>query len=209
MHSALEQVHQQFFLPVVRTKSYEQAKVFCQFMANTTLVKNFEITLTTPDALKLVRELSSQGFNVGVGSVTTQEQAIMSLEAGASFIISAGFSEQIANLSQKKSFLYIPGVMTPTEVLKAKEFNFSTLKLFPYSSAGGLKHLKNISAPFPEISWIPTGGIQIDEALKLKEHTHVLAVGMGSQLYDLEKLSKLNEELIIDELKEVFKKGQL
>ena len=99
--------------------------------------------------------------------------------------------------------------MTPSEILKATEYNFQTLKLFPYSSSGGLKHLKNISAPFPHISWIPTGGIQQEEALELKEQSHVLAVGMGSQLYQMDKLSKLSDDIIVDELREIFKKGQL
>ena len=68
--------------------------------------------------------------------------------------------------------------------------------------------MKNISAPFPQVSWLPTGGIDIEEAMKLKEHSHVLAVGMGSQLYSLDKISKLDASIVVEELSQIFKKGQ-
>ena len=117
---------------------------------------------------------------VGAGTITTLEQAQSAIEAGSQFIVSPGYLPVIGEHLSFHDTLYVPGVLTPSEIMQAKANGYSVLKLFP-SGAFGLSYMKNLQGPFPEIEFIPTGGIHPVDVPKWLE-AGAVAVGVGSQL---------------------------
>lgn len=137
-----------------------------------------EITLRTPssvESLRLVAE--NKSILVGAGSLRNETDVQKVVSAGAKFLVSAGFSAAIARESTKLSIPYFPGVATPTEILQALDTGISTLKFFPAESLGGVSMLQAISAPFPGITFMPTGGINLTNVKKYLELPQVIAVG--------------------------------
>lgn len=114
---------------------------------------------------------------VGAGTVINEEQCRAAICAGAGFIVSPGLSEKVALICREKEIPYYPGCVTPTEIMSAIELGLTTVKFFPANVYGGLEALKALSAPFPQIKFIPTGGIDradIDEYLSFDK---IAAVG--------------------------------
>ena len=118
-----------------------------------------EITFRTPDAAQAIRQVADEAayMLVGAGTVTTKEQAEAAADAGARFIVSPGFSEKVASFCKEKDILYLPGCVTPTEIMKAMEYGIQTVKFFPAQIYGGEKAIEALSAPFGNITFVPTG----------------------------------------------------
>ena len=107
-------------------------------------------------------------MEIGAGTVINVEQCKKALKSGASFIVSPGLSVPVAKLCKKKRIPYYTGCVTPTEIMAALELGITTVKFFPTNVYGGLAALKALSAPFPQVKFIPTGGVDrsnIDEFL--------------------------------------------
>ena len=107
-------------------------------------------------------------MNIGAGTVINAEQCNAALSVGAQFIVSPGLSVDVAKICKEKNIPYYPGCVTPTEIMQALELGITTVKFFPANVYGGLKALKALSAPFPQVKFIPTGGVDrsnIDEFL--------------------------------------------
>lgn len=120
-----------------------------------------EITFRTMAAEPAIRAIS-QSFPeilVGAGTVLNEEQVERAIAAGAKFIVSPGFSRDVVNLCRQRNLPVFPGVCTPTDLMMALEAGLTILKFFPADAFGGLKTLKALSAPFPNVEFIPTGGI--------------------------------------------------
>jgi 2-dehydro-3-deoxyphosphogluconate aldolase/(4S)-4-hydroxy-2-oxoglutarate aldolase len=120
-----------------------------------------EITFRTMAAEPVIRAIS-QSFPeilVGAGTVLNEEQVERAIAAGAKFIVSPGFSRDVVNLCRQRNLPVFPGVCTPTDVMMAIEAELTILKFFPADAFGGIKTLKALSAPFPNVEFIPTGGI--------------------------------------------------
>lgn len=99
---------------------------------------------------------------VGAGTVINAEQAERAVRAGARFIVSPGLSEKVAAVCKRTGVDYLPGCVTPMEIEAALELGITTVKFFPAQVYGGLKAIKALSAPFPQVRFVPTGGV--DEA---------------------------------------------
>lgn len=99
---------------------------------------------------------------VGAGTVINAEQAERAVRAGARFIVSPGLSEKVAAVCKRAGVGYLPGCVTPMEIEAALELGITTVKFFPAQVYGGLKAIKALSAPFPQVRFVPTGGV--DEA---------------------------------------------
>lgn len=133
-----------------------------------------EITFRTScakDAIKLGRKLFPD-MCIGAGTVINAEQCKAAIEAGAEFIVSPGLSVDVAKYCKEKNIPYFPGCVTPTEIMAALDLGLTTLKFFPANVYGGLKALKALSAPFPQVKFIPTGGVDmtnIDEFLSFEK----------------------------------------
>lgn len=137
-----------------------------------------EITLRTPASLEVLKIAASHSaLTVGVGSLRNGEDVKRAVDAGAKFAVSAGFSPSVAAETAKQGIPYFPGVATPTEILAALDAGLTTLKFFPAETLGGVAALKAIAAPFPGVSFMPTGGISAKNARDYLALPSVVAVG--------------------------------
>lgn len=144
-------------------------------------VRAIEVTYTTPNAERIIASFRhEQELIVGAGTITTLEQAQSAIEAGSQFIVSPGYLPVIGEHLSFHDTLYVPGVLTPSEIMQAKANGYRLLKLFP-SGSFGLSYMKNLQGPFPEVEFIPTGGIHPTDVPKWLA-AGAVAVGVGSQL---------------------------
>lgn len=120
-----------------------------------------EVTLRTPAALEAVAAIAREVPEaiLGVGTVTRPEDLERSRAAGAVFAVSPGLTPALARAAQDSDLPLLPGVMTPSEAMAAREAGFKALKLFPARQAGGVPMLKALAGPLPDLLFCPTGGI--------------------------------------------------
>jgi 2-dehydro-3-deoxyphosphogluconate aldolase/(4S)-4-hydroxy-2-oxoglutarate aldolase len=163
-----------------------------------------EITLRTPASLDAIKiAANNKDLLVGVGSLRNAEDLKRAHDAGAKFAVSAGFSPSVAVEAARLGFPYFPGVATPTEMLQAINEGITTLKFFPAETLGGVNALKAMTAPFPGISFMPTGGISASNAKDYLALASVVAVGgswmVASKLIDdgdFESIITLTKEAV-------------
>jgi 2-dehydro-3-deoxyphosphogluconate aldolase/(4S)-4-hydroxy-2-oxoglutarate aldolase len=122
-----------------------------------------------------------EGAIIGVGTLTQPEQFAAARDAGAVFGVSPGLTAALIEAARKSGLPLLPGVMTPSEVLAAREAGFRELKLFPAVPAGGVGMLNAIGGPIPDVTFCPTGGMSIDIAAQFLACKNVACVG-GSWL---------------------------
>ena len=164
-----------------------------------------EITLRTPASLEALKiAANNKDLYVGVGSLRNGEDLKKAIDAGATFAVSAGFSPSVAAEANKQGIPYFPGVSTPTEMLQAINEGITTLKFFPAETLGGVNALKAMSAPFPGISFMPTGGITAANAQQYLELASVVAVG-GSWMVAQKLIDAGDFDEIISLTKEAVK----
>lgn len=120
-----------------------------------------EITLRTPDAAIALKNLIEHNPEalLGAGTVRTLDDARRMVDIGASFVVSPGTVEEVVAYCVQHDVLVLPGVCTPTEVLRAVHAGAHLLKFFPAEASGGVDFLKALSGPFRDVSFVPTGGI--------------------------------------------------
>jgi len=120
-----------------------------------------EITFSVPGAEEVIRELSAD-TGVTVGAVLSISDLKKALKAGAVYIVSPNFDEEIVKYTKKEGAVSIPGACTPTEIYKAYKAGGDIIKLFPFVEIGGLDFLKVIRGPMPFIKYMLSGGVTID-----------------------------------------------
>lgn len=138
-----------------------------------------EITFRTAcakDAIALAVE-KFPDMNVGAGTVINGRQCVEALNAGAKFIVSPGLSVEVAEICKANDVPYYPGCVTPTEIMQALDLGITTVKFFPANVYGGLKALKALSGPFPQVKFIPTGGVDLTNLKEFLEFDKIFAVG--------------------------------
>jgi 2-dehydro-3-deoxyphosphogluconate aldolase / (4S)-4-hydroxy-2-oxoglutarate aldolase len=144
-------------------------------------VVGIEITFTTPEADRAIARLreADDDLLVGAGTVTSAEQLGAAVRAGAAFAVSPHINPALAMVADEEGILYLPGALTPTEVVQAGELA-PVVKLFP-AGLGGPGYLKALLAPLPSMRIVPTGGV---EARNVGEWlaAGALAVGAGGEL---------------------------
>ncbi len=116
-------------------------------------------------------------MNIGAGTVINREQAERAVRAGAKFIVSPGFSDEVAEFCIANKVPYYPGCVTPTEIMRALSCGLTVVKFFPAGVYGGLKAMKALAAPFPQIKFIPTGGVDLTNLKEYLDFDKVYAVG--------------------------------
>jgi len=145
-----------------------------------------EITMTVPNAIQVIREVvvrCGDRVLVGAGTVCNERQARESLDAGAQFLVSPGLSIPVVEAARKAGKVAVPGALTPTEIMAAAEAGAKAIKVFPCGSVGGPKYVKALRGPFPDLDFIPTGGVNAGNAAEFFA-AGAFAVGMGSDLID-------------------------
>jgi 2-dehydro-3-deoxyphosphogluconate aldolase/(4S)-4-hydroxy-2-oxoglutarate aldolase len=141
-----------------------------------------EIAFRTPvaaDALECVAAL--EGLLAGAGTVRTREQAHRAKEAGAQFLVTPGVGRDVIEYAHETKTTIFPGIATPTDIEAALSYGIESVKFFPAESFGGVRTLKAMSGPYPEVRFIPTGGITAKNLGSYLDLSQVLACG-GSWL---------------------------
>ena len=199
LDSAVQRIHEVGIVPVVRASSADEARGAVDAICAGG-IPIIEITMTVPDAVNIIRQVvrhCGPGVLTGAGTVVTAEQARMCLDAGAEFLVSPGFSEAVVETAAARGKVVIPGALTPTEVMAALGAGASVIKIFPCGSVGGPKYLKSLRAPFPELRFIPTGGVNISNAAEYIA-AGAFALGVGADLVDLAALRNNQPQKIVD-----------
>ena len=142
-----------------------------------------EITFRTAAAEEAIRQiaLNVPDMIVGAGTVITKEQAKAATDAGAKFIVSPGSDLEVIRYAKELGVYMLPGAVTPTEVMQLIKEDIKVVKFFPAENYGGLKTIKALSAPFPNIKFVPTGGVSLSNLTAYLEFDKIAAVG-GSWL---------------------------
>ena len=165
-------------IPVVVIKNVQDTEPTLQALRDGG-INTAEITFRTACAKQAIA-LGTKLFpdmNIGAGTVINGEQAQAAVEAGAKFIVSPGLSIDVANVCKGNKLPYYPGCVTPTEIMQALELGIDVVKFFPANVYGGLKALKALSGPFPQVKFIPTGGVNLDNLEEFLSFEKIYAVG--------------------------------
>ena len=138
-----------------------------------------EITFRTACAAEAIK-MGVEAFPdmlIGAGTVINAAQAKDAIKAGAKFIVSPGLSPEVAGFCEAKDIPYLPGCVTPTEIMQALSLGLTTLKFFPANVYGGLQAIKALSAPFPQVRFLPTGGVDLSNIREFLACDKIAAVG--------------------------------
>ena len=178
------------FIPVVVIKEIgETDKIMKALSANG--IHTAEITFRTACAKEAIAYAVKNypDMEIGAGTVINAAQCKEALEAGATFIVSPGLSPSVAEICKENGVPYYPGCVTPTEIMAALELGITTVKFFPANVYGGLSALKALAGPFPQVKFIPTGGVDrsnIDEFLAFDK-----IAAVGGSFFVKESLEKM------------------
>jgi 2-dehydro-3-deoxyphosphogluconate aldolase/(4S)-4-hydroxy-2-oxoglutarate aldolase len=138
---------------------------------------------------------------VGAGTVLTIENAKKAIDAGVQFIVTPGFDKDVIEYCLKHNTFISPGVATPTDINMALKFGLNTLKFFPAEALGGIKLLKAISAPYRNVRFIPTGGVNASNLLDYLKLPQVVACG-GSWMVKKQLINEGKFDTITNLVKE-------
>ena len=137
-----------------------------------------EVTMRTPAALEVMREMASvPGAVVGAGTVLNPKQLDQALEAGAQFIVSPGLTEPLGKAVIATGATLLPGIATAADIMRGLDLGFDRFKFFPASTSVGLPALKGLAAPFGGRGFCPTGGITAESAPEWLAQPFVGCVG--------------------------------
>jgi len=141
-------------------------------------------------ALKMALTIEAPDLYLGIGTIKTADEARAFIEAGADFIVAPIVNPEVAAVAAESDMLWIPGCMTPSEIIKAEELGAMFVKLFPGNLLGP-GFMSAIKELFPDLSFMPTGGVEVNkENLSAWFKSGVVAVGMGSKLITKDILEK-------------------
>ncbi|MGM8305712.1 bifunctional 4-hydroxy-2-oxoglutarate aldolase/2-dehydro-3-deoxy-phosphogluconate aldolase [Clostridium perfringens] len=176
----LDELKASGIVAVVRGKSHEEARGYMEACLKGG-IKSLELTYTIPNVCELIKEYSSHAEAlIGVGSVLNGKMASDAIEAGAKYVVSPGYSEEVNKVCKEMNVLYLPGCMTVSEIMKAMDAGNKMIKLFP-GDVFGAKYVKAIKAPIPNVEIMPTGGVSVDNIEEWFANG-VSCVGVGSSL---------------------------
>ena len=165
-----------------------------------------EVTFRTDCAAEAIKIMSEyKDLLLGAGTVITAEQVKAAKEAGATYIISPGFSPEVSKACIEEELIYFPGIASPRDIQDAMADGWKTLKFFPAEALGGVKTLKAFAAPYPGINFVPTGGINADNVKSYMDLAVVKACG-GSWMVPNKLMEEGNFEAITELAKEVLTK---
>ena len=147
-------------------------------------IMSAEITFRTACAKEAIARAANNFPNmlIGAGTVINVDQCNAAIDAGAKFIVSPGLNLDVAKVCIDRNVPYLPGVATPTEIIQAVNFGLTVLKFFPAGVYGGAKALKALSAAFPQVRFLPTGGVDDKNMKDFFAVKSVIAIG-GSFMF--------------------------
>ena len=184
-------------VPVVRAASPKEARMAADAVCEGG-IPIVEITMTVPGAVDVIRELansSSSDILVGAGTVLNADAARRCLDAGAQFLVSPGTNLPMVELAKSEGKVVMAGALTPTEIMAAWDAGADFVKVFPCGQVGGAKYLKALKGPFPQIPFVPTGGVSLATAAEFIE-AGAVALGVGGECVQAEALKSGKPEII-------------
>jgi len=198
-HEVMERISSVGLIPVVRATSAKEAMAVAEAI-KAGGVPILEITMTVPDAVKAIAELTEYYDDevlVGAGTVLDAETARACILAGARFIVSPSLDLGTIEMCKRYSVVVTPGALTPTEVITAWQAGADAVKIFPCGAVGGAKYLRALKAPFPQVEMIPTGGISLNSAAEFIK-AGAIALGVGSDLVDIKAIRSGQQEKVTE-----------
>ena len=192
----LEQLKNCGIVAVVRGKTQEEAIGYMEACLKGG-VTALELTYSIPNVCELIKEWSDRKDTlIGVGSVLNGKMAYDAIQAGAKYVVSPGYSDEVNTVCKASGTLYLPGCMTVTEIMKAMDNGNKMIKLFP-GDLFGPKFVKAIKAPIPHVEIMPTGGVTVDNVKEWFENG-VSCVGAGGSLIkgSLEDIENTAKEFV-------------
>lgn len=175
-------------------------------------VKCAEVTFRTPAGRQAIKEMSKvDGMTVGAGTIINREWAEEAADLGAKFFVSPGWSAGVADVAIERNIPYLPGLQTATEIMMALEYGAKAVKFFPGGEAGGLKMVKALRGPFPDLLFVPSGGVNAENLTEWISNPAIASVS-GSWIikrdlikeHKFEEITRLSQEAT-DKVKEVRK----
>ena len=157
-----------------------------------------EITMTVPNAIRVMEQVTERfGDRVllGAGTILDPESCRAALLAGAQFIVTPSLDLRVIEMARRYSKPCFPGALTPTEVVTAWQAGADMVKIFPCGPVGGPQYIKALKGPFPQIEFIPTGGVNLETTPQFIK-AGASAVAVGSELVDLKALREGKLEVI-------------
>ena len=191
----LKQLYEIGLIPVIKIENAEDAVPLAKALIDGGLPAA-EITFRTSCAAEAIANITKEfpEMLVGAGTVLTTEQVDAAIAAGSKFLVSPGLNPKVTAYCLSKGVPMLPGCSNPSDIEAAIELGLSTVKFFPAEAAGGLKMLKAMAAPYGQIKFMPTGGINADNLLDYLKFDKIVACG-GSFMVrdDLVKEKKWDE----------------
>lgn len=199
----MEKIRHMGLVPAVRAPSADLAR-----RAVSALVEGgiavIEIPVTVPAAYALIAEIRNLHENdivMGAGTVLDTEAASRAIQAGAQFIVSPCLNLEVIAFCKRQEIAVIPGAFTPTEIVTAWRAGVDCIKVFPVSAAGGVKYIRSLRVPLPEVPLLPMGGVTIEDASAYLR-AGAVAVGVGSDLVDVAALAQNRDDVLIQRARE-------
>ncbi|MBL0331806.1 MAG: bifunctional 4-hydroxy-2-oxoglutarate aldolase/2-dehydro-3-deoxy-phosphogluconate aldolase [Chlorobiota bacterium] len=190
-------------IAVVREPSFERGLEITNSLLEIG-VKNIEITLTTPNAFKIVEALiiNDKNIFVGIGSVFTKNELLKGIDLGISFYASPIFNKDLVELAKNKNVISMPGALSPTEIFQANALGADIIKIFPMP-CDGVNFIKSILAPMPFLKIAPSGGVNHENICDYI-NAGATAVNVGTWLTSGSKIDITNKfNLLKISLKEI------
>jgi 2-dehydro-3-deoxyphosphogluconate aldolase / (4S)-4-hydroxy-2-oxoglutarate aldolase len=173
----LEQLAAVRIVPVLTAGDADEAERACRALLAGGLAA-VEITFRTDAAAEAIRRAAGvDGLLVGAGTVLSSEQLEQAVDAGARFAVAPGTNDRVVEAAQRSDVPFIPGVATPSEIEHARALGCPVLKVFPASVVGGPAFLKAVAPVYPDVRFVPTGGVNPDNLVSYLEVPAVLACG--------------------------------
>jgi len=165
-------------MPVMVINHVEQAVPLAKALIAGGL-KVLEITLRTPSALECIRRIKAEVPDaiVGAGTIINTQTLKQALDAGAQFVVTPGTTPSLLEATLNCGVPVLPGVITPSEVMRLLENGVTAMKFFPAEAAGGIPMLKSIGGPLPQVTFCPTGGVNPNNAPDYLALSNVACVG--------------------------------
>ena len=177
-HPIFDQFHKIGIIPVLEIDSVVRAAPLAEALLEGGL-PIAEVTLRTDAALGAIESVARDLTDVivGAGTVLNLEQAKAAREAGARFVVCPGLIEEVVVWAQENQVPVVAGAITPTEMVRGINLGLDILKFFPAETMGGLSAIKAMSDPFPQLRFIPTGGVKLENAAPYLQNPRIHAVG--------------------------------
>ncbi|WP_066016571.1 bifunctional 4-hydroxy-2-oxoglutarate aldolase/2-dehydro-3-deoxy-phosphogluconate aldolase [Endozoicomonas atrinae] len=201
MITILDQLQQQRVLPVIQIENLDCALPLAEILINHGF-SIMEITLRSDIALEAIRRIKKEYPQsvLSAGTVLTPEQVNAADQAGTDFIISPGFNPVTFNYACDSSIFMIPGINSPSDIEQAMQQGATVLKFFPAEASGGVAMVKSLTAPYRDIRFIPTGGINLGNLSDYLDIPQVIACG-GTWLATTEELNQYQWDKIEDKIR--------